>query len=300
MERAKSLLVDVEKQLRKQVVAAAPSKTAAAGPQPKQPKEGPTAVKSYDKAKTKRRGASKVAPRIRRIRAKYAFLTVTSQPFAMVYIDGHLSGYTPQKSLRLPAGPHTVSLKGKNVKPYVKRVVLKPGERQSLDVELREVPAAVAVAPVTDKPPTTATTTPPKQPKLDPPKKHDPPKPAPQRPKQAIVDVPYLRLPPRVKVRVHKEGGQRKAMVRAVCMAVEKVVSRATGRSAAGKTAAFQRHIYATYQNVDDQNITLYPRVMGYLVAEALLRNKPGVGSRLVRYHKNGKLASLAGSNWRP
>jgi hypothetical protein len=88
-------------------------------------------------------------------------------------------------------------------------------------------------------------------------------------------------------------------MVRVVCVAVERVVTRATGRNASGTTAALQRHLYQSYKS-SNQSITLYPRVMGYIIGANLNKGKEAIQSLLLGYHKKGSLASLSSSNWRP
>ena len=85
-----------------------------------------------------------------------------------------------------------------------------------------------------------------------------------------------------------------------VCLAVEKIVTKEMGMSARGATGALQKHLYEEARSSPDNKVTLYPRTMGYLIAQDLARGKAGTRSRLVQHHKSGRLVSLARSNWRP
>jgi hypothetical protein len=215
---------------------------------------------------------------------KLASLSITCAPPARIHVDGQLQGYTPREGLRVEAGAHAVTLSADGYRTHTERVTLASGQAQSIRRVLEKIPAAepaVAVAP-RPKPVVKPAVTP-------------TPRPAPAR-----KPIPRLGLPKKVVVKAFKGDGSRSKLLRVVCIAVEKIVAKEVGESASGATGALQKHLYSKAKSSPDNKVTLYPRTMGYLIAQSLVRNKPGIRSKLVQYHKSGKLASLSRSNWRP
>lgn len=113
------------------------------------------------------------------------------------------------------------------------------------------------------------------------------------------LPVPKLPLPATVNVEIYRQGKQTNVL-RVVCVGVERTVSRAIGRSAFGTTRPLLDYLFATHGDPSNASVTMYPRTMGYLIANALLNNEPDIGARLVAYQKSGRLASMAAANWRP
>lgn len=223
------------------------------------------------------RAARERAARAARAKAaapKEAVLQISSKPAATAYVDGIHRGETPLRGIKLPPGTHLVTLKGDGLKTYTTQVALAPGQVRSLEIHLETktvTPPAVATKPTEPvKPPATP----------------------------ARKPIPRLRLPAKVNVDVYKDG-EKKKYVKVVCIAVERVVSKAVGKSAGGKTRALQNYLYSAYRNRDEK-VTLYPRTMGYVIAQGLVTGRGGIGSLLVTYQKSGKMASLTSSNWRP
>jgi hypothetical protein len=86
------------------------------------------------------------------------------------------------------------------------------------------------------------------------------------------LTIPRLRLPKRVVLVLRKTNGKRSMQLRAVCVAVERVVTRATGRDATGATHALQGRIYAGAKR--GETITFKPRLTGRLIAAGLARER--------------------------
>jgi hypothetical protein len=62
-------------------------------------------------------------------------LSVTSQPPAMVYVDGRALGETP-RHISLPAGPHTVTVVNPDYGSKTYKVTIEPGKSASVGVNL--------------------------------------------------------------------------------------------------------------------------------------------------------------------
>jgi hypothetical protein len=62
-------------------------------------------------------------------------LSVTSQPPAMVYVDGRALGETPRQ-ISLPAGPHTVTVVNPDYGSKTYKVTIEPGKSASVGVNL--------------------------------------------------------------------------------------------------------------------------------------------------------------------
>jgi hypothetical protein len=62
-------------------------------------------------------------------------LSVTSQPAAMVYVDGRALGETPRR-ITLPAGPHTVTVVNPDYGSKTYKVTIEPGKSASVGVNL--------------------------------------------------------------------------------------------------------------------------------------------------------------------
>lgn len=204
-----------------------------------------------------------------------AQLFVSSTPTAKIFVDGAFKGFTPQNGISVEAGTRKLLLRAEGHRDYRKTFRAKVGEKSVVEVKLEPLqaptkppPAAVAVK-----------------------------KPEPNTPPRFVGPIPSLRLPQKVVVPAYRNG-KPSAYPRAVCRAVEAVVSKAMKRSARGTTAALQRYLYGAASSGD--KITLYPRVMGYLIAQSLAKNKSNIGGLILNYHKTGRMASLADANWRP
>ena len=77
-------------------------------------------------------------------------------------------------------------------------------------------------------------------------------------------------------------------------MSVGKVI----GQSASGTTKKFVKFLKAQHKT---GSVTIFPRTMGYLIADALLKGRRGsIASLLVHYHKTGRMKAMASANWRP
>jgi hypothetical protein len=121
--------------------------------------------------------------------------------------------------------------------------------------------------------------------------------PAEAEPAERPAEVPQLALPPSLTVALYRPSGQRGPVVGAVCAGVERTVTKAIGISAAGTTRALREQLYT---NRDlEAKVTLYPRIMGYLIADALLGGR-NASAQLVQKHRDGELARLTAASWRP
>lgn len=68
-------------------------------------------------------------------------------PGAMLYVDDRLWGSARElaaRGLRLEAGKHRIELRGDGFFSVEREIVLNPGERMTLSVELHPVPPGVA------------------------------------------------------------------------------------------------------------------------------------------------------------
>ena len=117
-------------------------------------------------------------------------------------------------------------------------------------------------------------------------------------PKQKKPTIPHIALPAKLTVQVYKAGRKVNA-VQMVCSAVEQTVGKSMGRSAAGATAALQSHVYQSLKDQENAQVTLFPRTMGYVIAQGLANNK-SADAVLVSLFKNGKMAKMAEANWKP
>jgi tetratricopeptide (TPR) repeat protein len=234
----------------------------------------------------KRRGKRKRPKRVAMVTPTpapaQAMVFVFARPPGVAFIDGTRLGSTPINAHRVKPGPHKLVVRAEGFEPTTRSFNAQAGEKVDLNVTLvRKAvpqPRRLVVAPTPKPKPTPAPT-----------------------PKPAVVkrpEVPTLRLPVKLVIRVYRSTGQRSTAVRAVCVGVERTVSKAVGKSAAGLTTALQNHIYST--SSADTRVTMYPRAMGYLIAQALVEKKGGISHKLVKNFKSGRLASLTRSNWRP
>jgi hypothetical protein len=247
--------------------------------------------------------ASRSRPRVARARVEAkpeiviqeAEVAIVSKPSATVHLDGVLLGKTPLRGVTVQPGRHTLRVFEEGYIAYTKEVELKPSQKKTIEVKLKALPTPVQLVR-TSKPKPAA---PPQKPVAKPPAavaKPSAPKPAPR----AGGRVPTINLPALMKVQVYKDGKKHK-MLRQVCNMVESVVSKATGKSAAGTTHSLRDFLYASYRGKVTP-LTLYPRTMGYLVAEQLMKGKGRgeISSLLLFNHRNGRIKTLAAKNWRP
>ena len=198
-----------------------------------------------------------------------------------------------------------IELSAPNHKSYAKSVSLRATERRTLDVAL----GAVASTPAPAVPATVAAAVPARSVAVVPPPRRvavtaaprgDAPKGAGAEPKvTAPRPIPTLKLPVSVRVNLYTEDGKRARFAGMVLFAVENVVTRSLGLSAAGSTGPLLRYLYSQPKD-EDAKVKLYPRTMGYFVAHALSREEKGVGARLLQAYRSGRIEKLAQRSWRP
>ncbi len=203
------------------------------------------------------------------------------------------------------AGPIAAVSSRSGRRPRGPAIALEPRPAASVEVQPREAerrPAEGKPAPPPASPAPTPAPAPARPSAAAQAPRREPASAAPPaaKPAPASVAVPYLKLPRRTIAKITEDDGRRSSQLAVVCKAVELVAGKAAGRSAAGTTSPFAEHLYAEHQGSKGKTVTLYPQVMGYLVAEALLRGRPGVGARLIQLQASGQLASMAAAGWRP
>jgi hypothetical protein len=220
--------------------------------------------------KQKRKKAAAAKPR--------GFLSVASTPTARVSIDDVLYGFTPRYGISLPPGKHIVTVFRDGFRTYTGRVNIVSSDKKALDVRLAaEEPAKVETKKVETKPVVKVET-----------KKVEPAKVAPK----PIGAIPTLPLPAKLTVT------NTPAAVGRVCASVEQAVQRAIDRPTAGLTADLQK----AADRITDADVTLHPRTIGYLMADALKNDwRPAeIRQMLATGLTSGRIASLAKVNWRP
>jgi hypothetical protein len=215
--------------------------------------------------------------------ADVAFL---SKPNSTVYLDGVLLGKTPLRDVSLSAGRHALKLVEDGHRPYVKEIEIKGGQKRTFEVQLQPVEVAAKPGPVATPAPKPAPAASAAAPAAKP------------APSAASTEPPTLTLPRVIKVLAYKDGKKQKTM-RKVFDMVEHVVSRATGRSAAGSTGPLRQFLYASNRDKVTP-VTIYPLTMGYLIADAQRRGEGNIGAWLLFQHRNGRIKALAAKNWRP
>jgi hypothetical protein len=73
-------------------------------------------------------------------KAELARLFVSSSPWGVLYIDGRVSGNTPQANLGLSPGPHSIRIVHDGYEPFERRMEIAPGEEVRLvGIVLEEV-----------------------------------------------------------------------------------------------------------------------------------------------------------------
>lgn len=226
------------------------------------------------------RGRRPKGPKAQPETVKPATVSVRCTPRARISVDGQAMGSTPL-ALSLEPGAHRVELQADGFKPYKRSIKVAAGENRSMDVALRAIPKPAPKPVVAQKPPA--------------PKPAPTPAPTPAAPKK----IPTLKLPRSVRVTLYTEEGQRSRFASMVLFAVERAVTQGIGISARGTTGPLLRHLYRQYKDEDDK-VKLYPRTMGYFIAQALVQGKKGVGGSLVSAFRSGRIEKLADSNWKP
>jgi hypothetical protein len=221
-----------------------------------------------------------------------ARLSVKSDPSAEVLIDGRPRGQTPISALELGPGRHRLRLTRAGMQPYESTLTLESGQTHAVQVALK--PKA-APPPEPTKQPKAPRTTPAKPKQEREAQREANPAPEGRVPRA----IPHLALPASVRVVVYDEG-KPSNQVMLVCLAVEKAVSRAMGVSASGTTRALQNYLLAKHEGEDYIRVKVYPRAMGYMIAQSLSQAKGGVGGRVRDAHRSGRLASLTASGWKP
>ena len=212
--------------------------------------------------------------------ADVAFL---SKPNATVYLDGVLLGKTPLRDVSLAAGKHALKLVEDGHKPYVKEIEIKGGQNRTFEVQLQPVEVAAKSVPPAPAPK---------------PAPASPGRAAKPAPAAASNELPTLTLPRVIKVLAYKDGKKQMTM-RKVFDMIEHVVSRATGRSAAGSTGPLRQFLYASNRDTVTP-VTIYPLTTGYLIADAQRRGEGDIGAWLLLQHRNGRIKALATKNRRP
>lgn len=263
-------------EVKKQDAAAPPA--VAAKPLVARPKTPPRTRPGRRPRPPRGRGATKARPE----KVAPAAISVACAPRARVSVDGQPTGFTPL-ALSLAPGVHTVELSAKGHVRYSKRLQVAAGEKRSLDVVLKAVAKS---APVPKPAPVVVKKDPTPAPKAT-------PKPATPR------KIPTLKLPRSVRINLYTEEGQRARFGSMVLYAVERAVTRGVGLSARGTTGALLRYLYTQHKD-EDAKVKLYPRTMGYFIAQALVQGKGGVGGLLLRAHRSGRIEKLANAGWKP
>jgi hypothetical protein len=222
-----------------------------------------------------------------------AEVAILSKPSATAHLDGVLLGKTPLRGVTVQPGRHTLKVFEEGYIAYTKEIEVKPTQKKTIEVKLKALPSPVQLVRTSKKAAAHQ-----QKKSAKPPAARPRPDLAPKSKKSGRV--PTIKLPTMMKVQAYKDGKKHK-MLRQVCNMVESVVTKATKKSATGTTHQLRNFLYASYRGKVTP-LTLYPRTMGYIIAEQLMKGKSrgAVGSLLLFNHRNGRIKALAAKNWRP